>query len=165
MNRDLYRKISRPFRKNKQTVQFVRLLNLALTGLVYVAYPALMLYVLIFSREHFWRALIVPGSMFVFVSGLRKVIDRPRPYEALEFRPLLVKEKQGESMPSRHIFSVFVIAMTFMYVFGAGASVPFFVIGVVMALLRVIGGVHYPSDVLAGAAIGIISGILGFFVI
>ena len=46
MNRDLYRKISRPFRKNKQTVKFVRLLNLALTGLVYVAYPALMLYVL-----------------------------------------------------------------------------------------------------------------------
>jgi len=164
MDEKLYKRISAPFRK-KRTVQFIRLLNLALTGLVYIAYPALMLYVLIFRRECFLRSLIVPGSMFFFVSGLRKVIDRPRPYEALEIKPLLVKEKQGESMPSRHIFSVFVIAMTFMYVFGVSAAVPLFLIGIVMALLRVIGGVHYISDVLVGAAIGIISGILGFFII
>ena len=103
--------------------------------------------------------------MFLFVSGLRKVLDRPRPYEALNIRPLLVKEKQGESMPSRHVFSVFMIAMTFLYVFGIAASVPLFVIGIVMALIRVIGGVHFPSDVIVGAAIGIISGILGFFII
>ena len=164
MNEKTYRRISAPFR-HKRTVQVLRLLNLALTGLVFVAYPALMLYVLICRRECFWRALIVPGSMFFFVSGLRKVIDRPRPYETLAIKPLLVKDKKGESMPSCHIFSVFVIAMTFMYVFGAGAAVPFFIIGVVMALLRVIGGVHYPSDVLVGAAIGLLSGIIGFYVI
>ena len=37
--------------------------------------------------------------------------------------------------------------------------------GVLMAAERVVGGVHFPRDVLAGAAIGILSGVLGFFVI
>lgn len=160
-----YKRLSAPIRKSKRSIELLRIVNLVLTGLVYIAYPALMLYLLIFKRELFLRSLIVPGSMFLFVSGLRKVLDRPRPYEALQIRPLLVKEKQGESMPSRHIFSVFIIAMTFMYVFGIGAAIPFFVIGVVMALIRVVGGVHFPSDVLVGAAIGIISGILGFYII
>ena len=159
-----YKRISAPFRKRK-TVQLLRVINLVLTGLVYIAYPALMLYLLIFKREFFLRALTVPGSTFLLVSGLRRVINRPRPYEALAIKPLLVKEKSGESMPSRHVFSVFVIAMTFLYVFGAAAAVPFFIIGVLMAAIRVVGGVHYPSDVLAGAAIGIVSGIIGFFVI
>ncbi len=160
-----YKRISAPFRRNRKTVQLLRILNLALTGLVYIAYPALMLYLLIFRRQFFLRSLIVPGAMFFFVSGLRKVLDRPRPYEVLAIRPLLVKEKQGESMPSRHIFSVFVIAMTFLYVFGIWAALPFFAVGIVMAALRVVGGVHFLSDVLVGAAIGIASGVLGYFVI
>ena len=67
-------------------------------------------------------------------------------------------------MPSRHIFSVFVIAMTFLYI-NPYLSLPFFFIGAVLALARVAGGVHYPSDVLVGAAIGILSGIIGYFVI
>ena len=33
-------------------------------------------------------------------------------------------------------------------------------IGVLIALIRVIGGVHYPSDVLAGAIIGILAGLI-----
>ena len=34
------------------------------------------------------------------------------------------------------------------------------VVGVLVALIRVIGGVHYPSDVLAGAIIGILAGLI-----
>lgn len=67
-------------------------------------------------------------------------------------------------MPSRHIFSVFMIAMTFLYVKPV-LSIPLFVVGVLLCAVRVIGGVHYLSDVLVGAAIGIASGILGYFVL
>ena len=33
-----------------------------------------------------------------------------------------------------------------------------------MAFARVVGGVHFPKDVIAGAAIGIISAIVGFMI-
>ncbi len=67
-------------------------------------------------------------------------------------------------MTSRLIFSVFVIAMTLLYI-NSVLSAPFFFIGTVMAFVRIAGGVHYPSDVLVGAAIGIVSGIIGYYVI
>ena len=35
-------------------------------------------------------------------------------------------------------------------------------LGVVLSVLRVISAVHFPRDVLAGAAIGVVSGLLGF---
>ena len=36
---------------------------------------------------------------------LRAAINRPRPYEALNFTPLFPKDTKGQSMPSRHCFS------------------------------------------------------------
>ena len=164
MTEKQYKKITAPFLKNKNLIVALRLVNLIFTGIVYASYPALMLYLLITKSVYFQRCLIVPGAMFLFVSGLRKVIDRPRPYEKLNIKPLIEKDKNGQSMPSRHIFSVFVIAMTFLYI-NPYLSLPFFFIGTVLALARVAGGVHYPSDVLVGAAIGILSGIIGYFVI
>ena len=36
------------------------------------------------------------------------------------------------------------------------------VIGILLGMIRVLGGVHEPRDVIAGAVIGIASGIIGF---
>lgn len=38
-------------------------------------------------------------------------------------------------------------------------------LAVIMAFERVICGVHFPKDVIAGAVIGIASGIIGFYLI
>lgn len=54
--------------------------------------------------------------------------------------------------------------MSFMPVFPVIAGV-IFVAGVFLALIRVIGGVHYIHDVIAGAFLGILIGFLGFYVI
>ena len=86
------------------------------------------------------------------------------PYDKLHFQPILNKHKHGESFPSRHVFSVFVIAMAFYYTC-VPVGVVLTVFGVLMAAVRVAGGVHFPRDVAAGAAVGIVSGVLGFFVI
>ena len=55
-------------------------------------------------------------------------------------------------------------ALSFMPVFPVIAGV-IFVAGVFLALIRVIGGVHYIHDVIAGAFLGILIGFLGFYVI
>ncbi len=163
MTAQQYRKISAPFRKSRDSVLCFNLLNTVLTAIVYIAYPSLLAYLIFSDRTKLLRSILIPAGMLLFVSGLRRVINRPRPYETLNIRPLINKDKKGQSMPSRHIFSVFMIAMTFLYVKPV-LSIPLFVVGVLLCAVRVIGGVHYLSDVLVGTAIGIASGIFGYFV-
>lgn len=164
MTENTYNKISSPFRKNEKYARALNLVNLILTVTVYTAYPSLLLFVMITHREKLLRCILVPAVMFVSVSILRKAINRPRPYEKLGISPTIKKNKKGESMPSRHVFSVFMIATAFLYVLPV-LSIPLFIIGILLSAARIIGGVHYPSDILVGAAIGIISGFIGFFII
>ena len=111
-----------------------------------------------------YHTVLVPGVAFVVVSIFRRVYNAPRPYEQMQIRSLIQKDTKGKSFPSRHVFSIFIIGMSFMPVFPVIAGV-IFVAGVFLALIRVIGGVHYIHDVIAGAFLGILIGFLGFYVI
>ncbi len=139
-------------------------LNRVIT-LTMAAYPMLLLY-LFFSEKYemLYHTVLVPGVAFVVVSIFRRVYNAPRPYEQMQIRPLIQKDTKGKSFPSRHVFSIFMIGMSFMPVFPVIAGV-IFVAGVFLALIRVIGGVHYMHDVIAGALLGILIGFLGFYVI
>ena len=97
---------------------------------------------------------------FVLVSLFRKWHDAPRPYEALDIDPLIAKDTRGKSFPSRHVFSVFVIAVA-ASLLSPVATAALCLAGLVMAYIRVVGGVHFPRDVIAGALIGVIFGAIG----
>lgn len=164
MTRERYLRIAAVFQKRPALLRALRMTDKALTALVYLAYPVLLC-VLFFTRDaRFWRCVLVPGVSFVAVSVLRRVINAKRPYEALEFQPLLQKDKRGESFPSRHVFSVFVIAFAFYYTF-VPVGIVLTALGVLLAVVRVLGGVHFPRDVLCGAAIGILCDVVGFFLL
>ncbi len=164
MTRERYLKLMQPFRKNKTLRRALVYTDLAVTVLVYLAYPALLA-VLFFTKDiRFWRCFFVPAVSFLAVSGLRKLIDAERPYDRFQFKPILNKEKHGESFPSRHVFSVFVIAFAFFYTC-LPLGIILTVFGVLLGAARIVGGVHFPRDVLVGAAIGILTGVLGFFVL
>ena len=145
------------------------LLNSVLTKAVYVMYPLLLIYLAVYhltdKEPGFVPALLVPGISFVLVTLFRNKINAPRPYEMPGAQtPIIKKDAPGKSFPSRHIFSIFVIAVTFFWVW----PVPGILIGIAGAVLawsRVEGGVHFPRDVIAGALIGIGCGVLGFYVI
>lgn len=161
MTRVQYQRLAEPFQKSKGLRRLLIYTDAVLTGLTYLAYPALLLALLLQHDLRLWRCVFVPAVSFLAVSGMRKLINAKRPLEVLHIRPILHKEKCGESFPSRHVFSIFVLAMTFYYVFVPGGIV-LTLFGVLLAVARVIGGVHFPRDVLAGAAIGILCGALGF---
>ena len=95
------------------------------------------------------------------VSVSRKIINEPRPYEKYGIPPVLDKDTRGKSFPSRHVFSVFVIAST-VFVWNHPAGIALGFLGVVLAAIRVIGGVHTVADVTAGMMVGILSGIIGY---
>ncbi len=146
-------------RESPGRVQAVKWVNRILTGLVFLSYP-LFLFYLLWNRDNFFaRACLVPFLSFVFVSVLRNLIHAERPYEKFGVVPVIEKDTEGKSFPSRHVFSVFIIAMT-LYCYLPWVGICFMVIGFLLGAIRVLGGVHYPRDVIAGALIGILCGLL-----
>lgn len=117
----------------------------------------------LFSRD--WRkgllilALCASGFIVADITSglLKNIFARPRPHEAIENVRLLVPRLGSFSFPSGHASTSFTIAFIIAYHFRR-AAVPAFIIAALVAFSRIYVGVHYPSDVIAGAAVGVITG-------
>ena len=105
--------------------------------------------------------VLIPASGFVILSLFRNKINHPRPYETWDIRPLLEKDSSGQSMPSRHVFSATIISMAYFHAWTLIGMILLICSGV-LALVRVLGGVHYPKDVLVGYVCGLLWGFLFF---
>ncbi len=105
--------------------------------------------------------VFISATGFVILSLLRKKINAPRPYEEWDIKPLLDRDSPGQSMPSRHVFSANIISMACLH---ANLSVGFIllILSAILSLVRVLGGVHYPKDVLVGYACGLVWGVIFF---
>ena len=105
--------------------------------------------------------LFIPASGFVILSFLRKKINALRPYEVWEIIPLLDRDSPGQSMPSRHVFSATIISMACLHA-SLSVGVILLVLSALLGLVRVLGGVHYPKDVVVGYICGLVWGVIFF---
>lgn len=108
------------------------------------------------------KLCIIIGVSYVIVSLARKIINAKRPYEIYGFYESPPKEKNGVSFPSRHTFLVFAIA-TLCLPQAPLPSVILFILGGLLAVSRVLIGIHFIRDVLCGALLGIVSSLIGLF--
>ena len=161
MTKQQYEKISAPFRHTShKALSLLHILNQGISATTFVSFPVLLFWVYrIHSLKFAFLYGAFAGTAFLFVSFFRRIINRKRPYEALDIEPLIHKKKTGQSFPSRHVFSIFLISMLWFPYF-AVMGIFLFVGGLLLSIIRVIGGVHYFSDVFCGAMTGIIMGIL-----
>ncbi|MBR5047317.1 MAG: phosphatase PAP2 family protein, partial [Eubacterium sp.] len=146
------------FRKNPGWVDRIQFLNRLLTLTGYIVYPVILIYLFYKKNRKIITYLLIPAMAFGLVSFFRKKYNRPRPYEDPDIRTLTRREKSGDSFPSRHVFSYLLISVL-LWSLCPGAGILMMVSGLVLAAIRVILGVHYPSDVIAGTILGILSGI------
>ena len=105
--------------------------------------------------------VFIPASGFVILSLLRKKINAPRPYEVWEIIPLLDRDSPGQSMPSRHVFSATIISTACLHA-SLSVGLTLLVLSALLGLVRVLGGVHYPKDVVVGYACGLVWGVIFF---
>ena len=145
---------------------FLRLLR-AFNRFMTVVMPIVYLTLLttIYFREGFGKQVLmyvfIPASGFVILSFLRKKINAPRPYEVWEIIPLLDRDSPGQSMPSRHVFSATIISMACLHA-SLSVGVILLVLSALLGLVRVLGGVHYPKDVVVGYICGLVWGVIFF---
>ena len=97
---------------------------------------------------------------YLTVTLARKKFNRPRPYEVYDFYAVRPREKQGESFPSRHCYSAFVITSLSWLVCPFAVAL-LFILALLIATSRVLLGIHFVRDVVCGALIGILFGICG----
>lgn len=170
MTKENYIKMTQPFRENDGLAKGIHMANKLCTGVMYLAYPVLLVYLFFFGKISsyfsFQKALLVPAVSFVLLTLFRKWINRPRPYEKFDVPPVIKKDTSGHSFPSRHVFSATMIAMTFLLMSPwSWLGLLFLIVSVVLAVVRVLSGVHFISDVVAAIIIAVFAAFFGYLVI
>jgi undecaprenyl-diphosphatase len=123
-----------------------------------------ILWIAILVALYLWKGkkVAVSYALIIFVAtmlslSLKSLFEVPRP-EDVRF----VIEARGYSMPSGHTIRSFASAMFLHPLVNNGKSrLLIWMLALLMGLSRIFVGVHYPSDVLAGALIGGIIGYVG----
>ena len=164
ISRKLYEKTMKFFSGNKYYKLTLAFIYKFLPLVLFVAYPILIIYVFFTQRSEIFKVVLVPLSVLVFVSVFRKLLNQKRPYEVYDIPSVFNKQTKGESMPSRHTASAFIIAMTFLYIdFDLGVTA--LSMATLIALSRVLAGAHFIRDVLVGMAISILVGTIFLFLL
>ena len=165
----LYEKSAAYFEARPKAKQALPVLDKLLTGAFGIAYIGLWLYAVFlgaFSPRDYIRIAFIPLLTLFLVSVLRTMIARPRPYseKGAGITPLKTRKgKEEDSFPSRHLACAMAIALCFfpsLPIVGGGLTV----LVLVLAWVRFALGLQYPSDLLAGGAVGsIVAGLYYLF--
>jgi len=115
-----------------------------------------------FLADACWTILIAVAAVFavdLLESVLKPLIGRVRPCNALEGIRLLVQCPTGPSMPSGHALSSFAFATPLFVLLRKHLTLAMRLVPIALAAAiafsRVYLGVHYPTDILVGALLGI----------
>lgn len=130
---------------------------------------ALILFLIVLLVVNFkkhWRIVLVSLasaaiSRFVLATLIRVLWFRPRPFVSLNFIPLINQSPAEASFPSGHASFYFALS-TVVFLYNKKIGIFFYISSFLIVLARVFIGIHWPSDILAGALIGILTGWIGY---
>lgn len=136
--------------------------SIVIIGRTITALFALMFLLLAFlafrkSTIYLVEFIVYSAIPFLLVTLLRRVIAAKRPYQSSDTPA--PRKGMDDSFPSRHAYSAFFIA-TVAFRFFAALSYALYFFAIALAFFRVFLGIHYPRDVVGGAFLGVVAGIL-----
>lgn len=164
MNRNKYEIITSFFKNNKAANTALKIIYKYLPMLIFILYPIGIVWVFFKQSEILFQFVLVPLSVFLMVTALRKLINEQRPYEKYGIEPVFAKDTKGKSMPSRHTASAFIISIAMLRI-NPYLGIGFLVVSFVIMFSRVLAGVHYIRDVFVGMTISIVIGYVFLFLI
>lgn len=128
-------------------------------GLIWIAAAVALLF---FKQYRKWGVLLLAALLITTLVGeaaLKNLIGRPRPCTLFPEMELLIPRPGSYSFPSGHSASSFAAAAVLLKCRRA-FGIPAILLAALIAFSRLFLFVHYPTDVLAGAALGAILGLL-----
>lgn len=130
----------------------------------YFEYVLLFCLILFLIRDfkQYWR--MVAESLiaaifvkFILVESIRKIRFRSRPFIIDQVNLLIPYDLDKTSFPSGHASFYFALS-TIIYGYNKKAGILFFAFSFLISIARIFVGVHWPSDILAGAVLGVLMG-------
>ena len=161
MTEEKYLKIKEFLLNHRKVLYTAATLNKLSEVAVYFSYILFLVLLIINKNLYCIQSMTVCGVGFVLLTVYRKHLNTERPYEKFDFVPLIKKETEGCSFPSRHAFSAAVIGTSLLPIYSAWGTV-LLMLAALMAVLRVVLGLHFIKDTLAGFLIGVAFGLLCF---
>lgn len=134
--------------------QLIAFITRYMTYPYYALYPLMLVYLFFTHSDLLLVMILKPAFVFVFITLFRKLIDRPRPYDQLDITPV-EPHKKGHSFPSRHTGSALIIALMALEV-NQVLGIIMIIIACIIAITRVLGGLHYLSDVITAALLAFV---------
>ena len=132
---------------------FIALSRIGTLGLVWVAIALAV--AVAWRRPTILLAVVVAdASADLLADAGKALVHRHRPFEHQ-----LGPRSSTHSFPSGHTATSFACA-TVLSFYVPRLRVPFFVLAALIGLSRVYNAMHYPSDVLAGAVLGVLIALL-----
>jgi len=133
----------------------------------YLGYFLILVFILVLLLERHWQrrfykfalgALSVILARGLVVEIIRFFYHRPRPGVVLSIETL-IDTPEAFSFPSGHAAVFFALAMA-VYYMNKRLGLWFLACAALISLARVLVGVHWPSDVIAGAIFGALSAVI-----
>jgi len=122
----------------------------------YAVVSGLALLLALNFKKHFNPvALSLFSAVFarIFIELIYFIFPTKRPFEVLEVNQL-VFHTPSDSFPSGHATFFFALA-TIIFLHNKKAGTVYFLFAFLISLARVFSGIHWPLDILGGAAVGI----------
>lgn len=132
----------------------------------YFEYVLLFCLVLFLAKDFkkYWRMVAEAFIAAIFVRFvlaeiIRRIWFRPRPFVDNHVNLLIPHNANEASFPSGHASFYFALS-TIIYTYNKKAGILFYIASFLISFARIFVGIHWPSDILAGAVIGTAMGLI-----
>jgi membrane-associated phospholipid phosphatase len=105
-------------------------------------------------------------TLWLLVETIKVLSDRDRPFLTLVMARVIGWREKGDSFPSGHTAQIFFLMtlLSHRFTLGWGGTVAVYAVAVLVGFTRMYVGAHYPRDVIGGAVLGSVWGILAALV-
>lgn len=134
-------------------------------GMIWIAATIILLIPKKTRKVGIMSAVALLGSLIINNNIIKNIVQRPRPYVTFTDLQIIIPTPSEFSFPSGHTSSSFAAAAVFYRHLPKKLGLPSVILAGLIGFSRLYVGVHYPTDVIAGAIMGILLSYLAEFLV